>query len=226
MTNNPFIGWREWENHVLDLFGFILSDMARQPSLPHIEAHKKDVSLNHQVFLTYRKNIAAWRRKERRPNFEVAYNGRNQPRLEDDIPHPSEQKEPDFLVFSYFDNTSGFSWAYSVECKRLGDRAASYSQEYVKNGIARFLNREYSYGIDTPSGLMIGYVQSFDHSTFLNHVNRHAGNESIAALALIGDWELQGVSRLEQTLSRSLDMPPQSFDLHHLWVDVRHNTAK
>lgn len=223
MTNSPFISWQEWENHVLDLFQLILSDMARQPSLPRLEAHKKDDSLNRRLYRTYRKSIADWRKAGGRPNFELVYNGRNQPRDMDETPHSSEQKEPDFSVYSYFDSVSGFSCGYSVECKRLDNPAAQYGQEYVKKGIARFLNREHSYSIDTPSGLMIGYVQSSNHPTFLKHVNRHAGHDSIAALAIIGHWEQIGVSRLEQNLNRPVDMPPLLFKLRHLWVDVRHN---
>ena len=219
--NNHFISWQEWEKHVLDFFQFVLLKLREEPTLPHLEADKAKDNLNRRLSILCRKNIFAWRKANRKsPFFSINFNGRNQARQEDLKPHPSENKEPDLQVVVYSDPVRQIDYFYSVECKRLYSPPHGNCQYYVNDGVLRFVKRDFSYGIDVSSGLMIGYVQALELSDFLRHINNYCNKASIANLNLIDDWNPKGVSRLSHSLIRS-EMRPSDFLLNHLWVDIR-----
>ena len=221
--NSPFISWQEWEGHVLDFFHFALEELIKENNLPHLEADKVKDNLNRRLSIVCKKNRVSWDSVGKRPTFCIYYNGRNQPRAEDEYPHQSENKEPDIQVAAFTDTERMTDYFYTVECKRLDTYDGSphnSSQYYVNDGILRFVKRAYSYGIDVESGLMIGYVQSADFETFLLHVNNYCAKIPIPVLSLAGSWNQKGVSRLDQKLIRT-EMEPKNFQLRHFWVDLR-----
>lgn len=222
---NPFISWQDWESHVLDFFRFVLLELAKEPNLPHLEAHKTEDNLNRRLSLICRKNVAVWELQDNtRPNITPYFGGRNQAREEDATPHESEQKEPDCQVTKFIDAETMLMHTYTVECKRLDLSKDSMphgkSGYYVNDGILRFMKLEYSYGVDVESGLMIGYVQSSDFNKFQTCVNDYCTKAGIPNLLLSGVWINKGVSELEQPLHRT-EMEPNDFQLRHFWVDLR-----
>lgn len=223
--NNPFISWQDWEAHILDFFGFILLELVKEPNLPLLEASKKEDNLNRRLDLLCRRKLATWQIQDRtRPNITPYFGGRNQAREEDTTPHGSEQKEPDCLVLSFLDVEKEKTHSYTIECKRLDlskdGSPHGKSEYYVNDGVMRFMKREYSYGIDVESGLMIGYVQSADFNKFHQCVNHYCKKTSVPDLALSGTWLNNGISELEQVLQRT-EMEPKRFLLRHFWVDLR-----
>jgi hypothetical protein len=222
--DSPFISWQEWEGHVLDFFHFALEELAKEPNLPHLEADKAADNLNRRLSIVCRKNKLKWELKTECPIFNINFNGRNQPRIEDIQPHESENKEPDFQVDAFRDYERMNYYSYAVECKRLHFNNQGYphgsSQYYVHDGILRFIRRKFSYGIDTQSGLMIGFVQSGDFNSFLEHINNYCSKASVSTINHPTVWNDKGVSRLEQWLTRT-EMEPLQFQLRHFWVDLR-----
>lgn len=224
MANNPFISWQEWEEHVLDFFRFALTELAKQQNLPHFEAHKINDNLNRNLYLVCRKNVVKWTSEGSRPLLSFVFGGRNQPREEDNLPHESENKEPDLQVGTYSDPVRSVQFSYTVECKRLylakdGSPHGS-CQYYLNDGVLRFIKRKFSYGIDVESGLMIAYFQSGDLGIMQNHINNYCTKNAVNQIVLNDKWHTNGVSELIQQLSRT-EMDPVNFCLHHFWLDLR-----
>jgi len=219
--NKHFISWTEWETHILDFFRFILIKLKEEPELPHMEADKISKNLNRKLALLCKKNIVSWRNEDQnRPELSVICGGRNQPRQEDKTPHSSEHKEPDLQVFAYTDYQNKIQRHYDIECKRLYKPPSGNCKYYVTDGIQRFMKREYSYGIDVESGLMIGYVQSAENQQLSDLINKNCKKASLPNIMLIGKWEINGVSEFAQSLTR-IEMNPSNFNLHHFWIDLR-----
>lgn len=222
--NSPFISWQDWEAHVLDFFRFVLLELVVEPNLPHLEADKTKNNLNRRLAIQCRKKVAIWETQGTHPNITPYFSGRNQAREEDTTPHQSEQKEPDCQVFRFVDAETLVMHSYTVECKRLDlskdGSPHGKSEYYVNDGVLRFIKREYSYGIDVESGLMIGYVQSADFDKFHQCVNHYCKKISVPDLTLSGAWKHGGLSELEQLLQR-VEMEPKRFLLRHFWVDLR-----
>jgi hypothetical protein len=112
---------------------------------------------------------------------------------------------------------------YTIECKRLGTRVGRWvlNVNYVKKGVLRFITEEHGYGKATPSGAMIGYVQSMELDDVLGEVNAASKRSSLPPIVRADvAWQENAVTRLGHKLTRpsSLLSP---FDLHHLWVDIR-----
>jgi len=85
----------------------------------------------------------------------------------------------------------------------------------------RYVLKAFGYGKFTPSGAMIGYIQSMNPPEILVEVNRFAMKESLASInSPLYGWNEAGVSRLEQRVRRP-EVPPTPFCLRHLWVDLR-----
>ena len=224
MKTNPFISWQEWEGHVLDFFRFALLELVKQPDLPHLEAHKTKDNLNRRFSLVCRRHIGAWSLDENRPQFSPYFSGRNQSRVEDTLPHESENKEPDCQVIAYFDPLNSVQLYYTVECKRLylanDDTPYGSCRYYVEDGVLRFIKREHSYGIDVPSGLMIAYFQSGELEPLFGQVNHYCNKNSVSSLVLNDKWQPKGISELGQDITRT-EMKPEQFKLHHFWLDLR-----
>jgi hypothetical protein len=223
--NSPFISWQDWESHVLDFFRFVLPELVNEPNLPHLEADKMKDNLNRRLAIICRKKVAIWEMQDNnRPSIAPDFGGRNQPRVEDALPHESENKEPDGRIHKFINKETLVSHSYTVECKRLDlskdGSPHGKSEYYVNDGILRFMKREYSYGIDVESGLMIGYLQSSDFDKFLLCVNHYCKKASVPNLTLSGTWKSKGVSELDQILHRT-EMKPNNFQLRHFWVDLR-----
>ena len=149
----------------------------------------------------------------------------NQPDADDEARAKREHKRPDFqwiYLDRYEPDPQRSSKQFVVECKRLGEARRSdwvLNENYSKNGIARFVDPEWAYAKQAPSGAMLGYWQSMEGREVLQEVNEGCDSLAIPSLELVGLWSPGGVSRLDHQLSRTFPISP--FRLHHLWIDLR-----
>jgi len=90
----------------------------------------------------------------------------------------------------------------------------------VRWKLRRFVEKEWSYGFECESGLMIGYVQSMEFEDILHWVNHYAVGYSLPSLILKGKWQKSGISCLENRIDRP-GGPISPFKLEHLWADLR-----
>lgn len=163
---------------------------------------------------------AAARRGEE-PLSVITYEAPSAPAPSDIEFQAREYKVPDFQ-WAYMDDLAldpnAGARHLAIECKRLGEPTKNWDffEEYVTNGVNRFISTRWSYGKDTPTGVMIGYLQSVDAEGALVAVNAIAAEASIPTLAL----RENGAEPLEldHMLERSFADTP--FKLLHLWVSA------
>lgn len=122
-------------------------------------------------------------------------------------------------------NAESYAKSLPIECKRLGSFPHSshtrrLNQEYVRDGIWRFLSDDHSYGKHAPLGIMIGYVQNMDLDEILAEVNAECRCREIEELVLGGDgWRPSRATHLHHSFVRSFPISP--FALRHIWADLR-----
>lgn len=219
--NDLVLTWEEWENHVLTFFQYVLLELRKEEKLPRIEASKSDDSLNRVLAKLIAKEIVKWQKLNPNcPTFYVEPNGRINPSPQNKKFHPSENKEPEFKI-PYRDYSIDSDIVYTIECKCLEHPPSKSCPYYVEGGIKRYIDSDFSYGIYTKSGLMIGYVQDGIFEKYHDSINHNCKKHSIPPISLIGSWQEKGVSRLEHTLNRPSDFPPTIFELRHFWIDLR-----
>ncbi len=193
-----------------------------QPHLPSVEADHKKHSLNRELFNCFRKAAVKCRLSHHLPIYE----GKSPPSEFDIEPHERETKVPDFY-WHLVDDVGGNVRRFVLECKRLGYPSSStwkLNENYVRNGICRFMSSPHEYGKDEDSAGMIGYVQSMELEDILQQVNGIADTnpEPVSRLQLSPDgWREKGVSELMHDLERPFPISP--FRMYHFWVDIRKN---
>jgi hypothetical protein len=146
--------------------------------------------------------------------------GRNPPVASDAQRATREHKIPDFY-WAYIDhlatNPMAAARQFVVECKRLTTRSRNwvYTAQYVDAGIVRFVTVEHSYGKESPSGVMVGYLQLMNLEQALSEVNARAVGKSLPPLHLVNNDGRMPVE-LSHELVRSF--PDSPFRLIHLWL--------
>lgn len=158
--------------------------------------------------------------------------GRNPPHTEDKLDSPRKKKIPDFY-WGYIDHLEfdprKSARNFYIECKRLGkplQREKILTTLYIQNGVKRFITEEHAYAKGEESSAMVGYVQNMTLIAIFDEVNvaaRSNANEPITLLNLKGEWQEQGVSKLEHVLERKFSISP--FRLNHFWVDLRNDNG-
>lgn len=207
--------WKEWEQDVIAIFTLSLIELLKKKPLPEYEN-----DINRLLSQIVRKVRKDWMKNN---NKEIQghpiYHAKGQPQEGETIKQTSENKEPEF-TWGFTDAINDIDTNYHVECKRLCDTLSHYCSEYVVNGIMRFIEKEWSYGIGCESGLMIGYIQNSDHTSIFNSVNSYNKTNSVPNLILKGKWEIGTVSSLENSFDRP-EIKISPFKLEHLWIDLR-----
>lgn len=213
--------WHEHERRVLEIICGALLELRQARPLPEDEP-----GLNRNLHFCLRRVNARLSREGRGLAAPPVWEGQNQPLIDDEARTTREDKRPDFqcgfvnLQESDDDRASMF---YTIECKRLGTRVGHWvlNVNYVEHGILRFVAEEHGYGKATPSGAMIGYVQSMELDEILSQVNAAGQNRLLPPIVLTdGEWRQNGVSRLAHTLTRPASLL-SPFELRHMWVDIR-----
>ncbi len=113
--------------------------------------------------------------------------------------------------------------ALHVECKLLGNPTSNswiLNKNYVTEGIKRFDCRTHEYGKRASSGMMIGYIISMEPKQIANEVNKYQRKHLLNNPAITFQFNNPPVFRKNQDLDRE-DVKPESFQLIHLWVDLR-----
>lgn len=139
----------------------------------------------------------------------------------------SERKKPD-LQWSYMDQQEldprRRRRSFVIECKLLGSPSESgrkYNDQYVSDGIIRFVHPDWRYGMDVDTGAMVGYIRSLEPQQILAEINSALASNSIALLTPRSS-AATSLIELEHSLNRSFGFSP--FRLVHLWIDMRSNT--
>jgi hypothetical protein len=194
-----------------------------KPELPTIEDHPKKHSLNRELYKCFRK--ACHRKKL--PYHIPTREGKNPPYESDIDPTERESYIPDFL-WKIVDDQADEEFCerhFVLECKRLGSPSSKtwkLNENYVQNGIRRFITQPHEYGKGDDACGMVGYVQSMAFDEILKEVNLAIiqNPEPISLLSPpIEGWNEKGVSTMEHQLERLFPISP--FRLRHFWVDLR-----
>ena len=147
----------------------------------------------------------------------------NQPDPDDLSRAARDNKRPDFqwlFLDRYEDDPNRSAKQIVVECKRLGPPTSAnwvLNVNYVKNGVTRFLDRNWAYGQRFAEGFMVGYVKDMPESEVLDEVNREIlaiGAKALSPLAT----NLIGQTSYYHTLQRPFPISP--FRLLHLWIQL------
>ena len=149
----------------------------------------------------------------------LVHEGRNTPDLAESEQIERERKIPDFY-WAYYDqyaDRDDYRKSFVVECKRLTEPPHVYAREYVKSGIARFINVEHSYGRGMASGAMVGYLQEIALDDALTRVNAVAAGDAISPLTSRGR-DGEAIAELDHNLDRSFPRSP--FRLIHIWARI------
>ncbi len=214
--------WERFEKHVLEVFIEALLILLNKVDLPNSENE-----LNRELyFCLLEANHKLYRSGTGGFDYPPSYEAQNPPDPEDKFVARREKKRPDFY-WGYLDHSETdprkSSRNFVFECKRLGKPVRSdwiLNENYVRHGIFRFISEDYGYSKNEKSGAMIGYVQNMNFDEILAKVNKTAKKESILEIETpIAGWKEKDVSMLEQKLKRAF--PIKSFNLKHLWVDLR-----
>lgn len=215
---------RSWERHVSHAIEVLLAALAILQSKEGLA--QSEIDLNRELyFCLLEANRQQWilgKGFDHPPISEA----KNPPYPDDEHRAKRESKIPDFQ-WGLIDHTiidPRHSARYFVfECKRLGKPPRAdwvLNENYVENGIKRFMTEEHGYAKGEKSGAMIGYIQSMDVKDILKEVNMAAKIASIPLLSFSKDnWHKQGTYNLEQMLIRPFALSP--FLLMHFWIDLR-----
>ena len=156
-----------------------------------------------------------------------AYDCINQPLEDEELLDIRRRKRPDFqwsIIDHLEPNPRKSARRFYIECKRLGVPTESkwvFNKNYINHGVCRFIDPQWGYGKAVSSGAMVGYIQNMELEVVLSEVNSEAEENSISQIVLSSEgWIEKGVSRLDQEINRP-KVPPESFQLRHLWVDIR-----
>lgn len=149
-----------------------------------------------------------------------------QPVNDDELRGGKSKKRPDFTCLfhnSFTSNQEEFEIALHIECKRLGmptSKTWVLNKNYVTEGIKRFDSSSHEYGKRASSGLMIGYVINMELEQIVSEVNKFQKKELPHNPTLLFQFNSLPVFKETQMLKRK-NVNPKSFQLIHLWADLR-----
>ena len=220
--------WEEKKASICEIIRDALVLLQSEQSLPWVEDSPQIHSLNRELYKKFSKAVY----KRRSFIDKPTYNGDNPPYKDDKERHPRENKKPDFQwnLTDHLADEEHSARSFVVECKCLGyrkkNRSWKLNQEYVTNGIGRFLNASHQYGKGDDSCGMIGYIQNREFEEIFQEVNSTiAQNTQItSSLPTPTQWNVDGITELKHELDRSFPVTP--FLMHHFWVDLRSSYAE
>ena len=209
--------WGRHENLVLEVFQCALVRLESESELPEDESE-----LNRKLYFRAKEENLRLTRSGRGVRSTIIPDSPNLPSDENAGSRTRESKRPDFQC-ELIDAQASEYLVYALECKRLGRPKPSgwvLNRNYTELGVQRFMDPESGYGEGTASGAMIGYLQTMSPDETLEEVNDYAQRVKVPPIDRTdGHWIDRGVTRLDQTLDRTV--PPSPFRLRHLWVDLR-----
>ena len=212
---------------VLKVLLLALEKLRDEKNLPRIE---EDV--DRRLSLKAREVYRSLKPKDRPQGFNLTSKAEPFPAEAADLHEDWVRKRPDFKWRMQDDSAlspEALTKDFDIESKRLGKRTSPswvLTRNYVTEGIIRFLSESHRYGNNASDGAMIGYVQDWDVNEILADVNHYIRAQKLYAIPPMRfNRDRKAVIQTRQSLKRS-EFAPSSFCLHHLWVDLVHNTAK
>lgn len=211
--------WERHERYVFNIFLLALIRLRDEDSLPEDEP-----TLNERLYM-HARNVYLGLSCKQKPLSFVKRNSEIPPRKMSEVGEHWTKKKPDFQWELINNNETDPQKAikeYTIECKRLRING-NFINEYVVNGIIRFLSQEYKYGNGTVSGTMIGYIQKMEHKEALERINGailKTKEFDIPIIKFTKDLqEKDSVKKGNHTLNRK-KVNPSIFDLRHIWIEV------
>jgi hypothetical protein len=177
------------------------------------------------LFLARRENYRLIK-KGRGCRSNIYYEASNQPAVDDAIRAGREWKRPDFTC-GLVDAQAGVDRFMAIEGKRLGEPPSPswvLNENYINNGIWRFIDDEWAYGKDTASGIMIGYIQTMAFTGILKEVNGCGKTKRVPALRPSRARRIGSIVRMQHSFPRCFPLTP--FRLVHIWVHIRRTPAQ
>lgn len=215
--------WKKHEERVCEVLAYALLLLQRKPGLIQDEDE-----LNRQLVFCLREANSYYHEHDRGVDTPFIYEARNQPSSTHQTKNLHEDKRPDFQS-GFIDHTERDPQKkdkfFCIECKRLGNPPSPkwiLNENYVNNGIARFIEEMHRYGFEVESGAMVGYIESSDFDTILSDVNTTliAFQASLVNIQPSnGVWSSADTNLLEHSFERSFPVSP--FVLKHFWIDLR-----
>ena len=217
MSHQPHLSsidlWSDHEQRCLDILRAALALLAGQAP----DDNENDINR-----LLYRAIIRASHRLvgQGATIAPVVLEGRNPPVSTDKERTEREFKIPDFywaFIDPLTNDPEDAAKQFVVECKRLTEPISTYTREYVKSGIVRFISEGHGYGKGVSSGVMVGYLQG----VFLDDAYRRVvGMAFVYCAPPLSIRSRNGESGAEfvQEIERAFPVSP--FRLTHLWARV------
>ncbi len=205
--------WEQWERGILN----ILSE-----ALPRLCDYVEQDYVEDDITTVLYKLIMDIRFRNRQITFgTIIPQAENQPsnELGKQENKTSLRKRPD-LQWGFNDENASTpersQRRFTIECKCISK--SGEEKKYVENGICRFVLKEWEYGKNEKSAIMIGYMKDGDVAGRLCKVNKY--NDKYAyPLLIIYPSENEAVCRYIQKFE-TREFEPRRFNLHHLWVNV------
>lgn len=215
--------WKRHEERVCEVLAHALILLQSKAGLVQDED-----ALNRELFFCLREVNAYFYAVGRGVENTLDYDSKNQPSSLHSKKNPREDKRPDFQ-WGFRDNTEQDPQKqkkhFCIECKRLGQPSSPrwiLNENYVNNGIARFLEEQHGYAFEVESGAMVGYVESSDFDDILSEVNATLIRFQPTLLEIQPPntiWSAIDCNLLEHIFDRSFPISP--FSLKHFWIDLR-----
>ncbi len=217
--------WGNYEHRVMEVCAVALNLLCREDGLS-----SEEVDINRKLYFLIHRARKVLHAKNMGLPSPPFFDANNCPDADDEERAPRESTRPD-ITFAFYDDQEAdpdrSAKFFAVECKRLGLPSGRwvFNKNYIRRGVNRFIKPECGYGKSVKSGAMIGYIQSMRPPDILAEVNKEGEQNELPMIRLSGTWKKDGVSHLEQSLTR-LQILPKSFHLHHIWADLRQRTAR
>ena len=229
MTQPRISQLHTWKNYKANIFIVIreaLLILQARPDLPDVEADSRRHSLNRELYQCF---VEACWRKKLSSIYCPTPEAKSLPYKGDLTPPERENKIPDFQ-WSIIDHSASLESCerhFVLECKRLGMPSSpnwKLNENYVLNGICRFITAPHEYGKGDDACAMVGYVQNMTLDDILDEVNQAINAQTITISQIPTPpkgWQEKGITELEHTLERPFPITP--FQMYHFWVDIRRN---
>jgi hypothetical protein len=221
ITNTKDKFWRIFESEVFDILILALIKLKEEIDIPLMEDN-----INRQLFLLMRiANFELCKSDSNRSDLLPIYQCKVQPIDDDDREKKKwEDKIPDFQFQKTDFNSripSNSAKQFVIECKRLGHPTSPnwvLNENYIKNGIIRFISNEWRYGQGSRIGAMIGYVQSMEISDIIDDISNHVSKNNLSPFTSHSSSKGY-LTEFNQLLNRTFEI--QDFVLRHIWIDLK-----
>lgn len=209
--------WKKFEASIMEVIQLALDILSKREELPEQEDDLNRVFYECLVEANYKLH-----KNDRGRESPPMYEARNQPFHDDKKRTAREHKTPDFqwpITDISETDPAKSSKQFVLECKRLGTPTGTwiFNENYVHNGVKRFVSEEHGYARGVKSSAMLGYVQSMEVFDILSEVNVCISKIQQNHLQKTGNKELTVFMSHEVKLEYSNDR----LRLEHIWLDIK-----